>query len=212
MFIESIKLLDGYAYNLDLHQRRVDRTAEFFGISLTERPVLSEILNTGMFCPKTGLYKLRVEWGGGKTVVATVPYERRVIKKVALIEDDSLDYSFKFSDRSIFPLPSDYLSDEVIIVKGKMITDSTFSNLCFYDGKEWFTPEKPLLDGTKRRELTASGLIGPRHISVDDICKYTRISFINAMNGLEDMQYSFRFEDRGMSFPVVGVLYLYHSL
>ena len=49
--------------------------------------------------------------------------------------------------------------DDVIIVRNGLITDSSYANLIFFDGREWITPKVPLLEGTCRARLLASGKI-----------------------------------------------------
>ena len=56
--------------------------------------------------------------------------------------------------------------DEVVIVKNGFISDTTISNLAFFDGSEWHTPNTPLLKGTKRAELLDSGFLKEKTIKL----------------------------------------------
>ncbi|MBP7901686.1 MAG: aminotransferase class IV [Spirochaetes bacterium] len=71
--------------------------------------------------------------------------------------------------------------DEIIILKNGMVTDSSFSNLAFYDSGKWFTPETFLLNGIMRQKLLADNIIHEKKIAVNDMKKYEKISFINSM-------------------------------
>lgn len=62
-----------------------------------------------------------------------------------------------------------------------MVTDSSFSNLAFYDSGKWFTPETFLLNGIMRQKLLADNIIHEKKIAVNDMKKYEKISFINSM-------------------------------
>jgi 4-amino-4-deoxychorismate lyase len=82
-----------------------------------------------------------------------------------------------------------YLTDEgcdIIIIKNGLVTDTSFSNICFYDGTRWLTPAKPLLKGTMRAYLLSKNLIIEKDISVEIIKSYKKLRFINAFNGFEN--------------------------
>jgi 4-amino-4-deoxychorismate lyase len=59
------------------------------------------------------------------------------------------------------------------------------SNIIFFDGLSWVTPARPLLKGTCRERLLASGLILERDISVNDLSGFTGCKLINAMRDPE---------------------------
>ena len=77
--------------------------------------------------------------------------------------------------------------DEVIIVKDGYITDTSYTNLCFFDGTTWFTPDTPLLPGTMRQRLLDQGIIKEKSIPLSDLNKYQSISLINAMMDLGEL-------------------------
>ena len=78
---------------------------------------------------------------------------KREFKKLKIVEDNNIEYSFKSENREQLNSLKVDGYDEVIIVKSGFITDTTISNLAFFNGKEWHTPKNPLLKGTKRAEL-----------------------------------------------------------
>lgn len=192
LFLETLKLSDGAVSNLQYHQSRIEKTAVSFGADPSFLPVLTDILSY-IKLPSCGLYKIRLLWTlDGHFESEVSQYARRRIKTVRIIDAGKVSYMFKFADRSVLPLPSDYCCDEVIMAEEGMITDSTFSNLCFSsDGIKWYTPDTCLLDGTMRRSLLDSKAIESTPISVGDLVKYRKVAFINALNGISDMQYSY---------------------
>jgi 4-amino-4-deoxychorismate lyase len=77
--------------------------------------------------------------------------------------------------------------DDVIFYKNGILTDATYSNLVFFDGNTWFTPENYLLNGIKRKALLESGIITEKRILKDDIQYFQKIAFVNAMRDFEKM-------------------------
>lgn len=80
------------------------------------------------------------------------------------------------------------VDEELIIVKNGIITDTSYANLVFYNGKEWHTPSRPLLQGTKRQKLIDEGKIKEREIRVHDLKKFTKCSLINAMLDIGEIE------------------------
>ena len=66
-----------------------------------------------------------------------------------------------------------------------MITDSWASNLLFFDGKRWYTPDTPLLKGVQREYLLAAGQIFEKSIPLSEIAQYSKLRLINAMVDFE---------------------------
>ncbi|MEQ8809522.1 MAG: aminotransferase class IV, partial [Imperialibacter sp.] len=62
-----------------------------------------------------------------------------------------------------------------------LLTDCSYTNVCFWDGSKWHTPSEPLLAGTKRASLLEKGLISERKIVVNDIKYFESVTLINAM-------------------------------
>ena len=183
-FVETICIKDGKARNLRYHVERMNRTIDQFF------PDLAPVTVTGLLgdIPAIGgLQKARVVYSGqGITERTFAPYITRHIHSIATVVDDSINYTWKSTDRSMLVEQREKApwADEVIIVKDGCITDTSYTNLCFYDGHEWFTPDTPLLPGTMRQYLLDEGLIKERRIRIDDLGKYQQVSLINAMMAL----------------------------
>ena len=186
-FVETICIQDGKARNLRYHIDRMNRTIrQFFPhlTSVTEADLLPQIPQ------ESGLQKARVVYSAeGITERTFAPYALRTIQSIALVEDNDINYAWKSTDRTPLTRQREKAphADEVIIIKDGCVTDTSYTNLCFFDGHEWFTPDTPLLPGTMRQYLLEQGLIKPRHILATDIPHYQRVSLINAMMVLGDL-------------------------
>ena len=98
--------------------------------------------------------------------------------------DDSIDYSFKSLDRTRLNelLVQKGSSDDIIIVKNGLVTDTSFTNLAILSGNRWFTPPRhPLLAGTMRSFLLDKGIISKADITLHDLKNAQAVSLFNAM-------------------------------
>ncbi|MDW3210135.1 MAG: aminotransferase class IV [Reichenbachiella sp.] len=186
-FIESICCIDGELQLLELHQARVNRTF-FTNYGLLAKPIrLNRVIKQ---IPSKGKFKCRVEYDNEKVEVNFTPYQTPKISSLAIVEGGDVDYRFKYADRKAL----DHLyaqrngKDDVLIVKDGLISDSYFANVAFFDGEEWWTPEEPLLAGVQRQYLLDQRLIQTTKIRTSDINKYEKISMINAMIDLEEIE------------------------
>ena len=66
-------------------------------------------------------------------------------------------------------------------MKNGFITDTTFSNIVFYDGMQWITPDTYLLNGTQRQRLLREGRIVSREVRVGDLSRFITAKPINSM-------------------------------
>lgn len=186
-FIESICCIDGLVFNLEEHQKRINRTfAKFFN----DEPFLLSDLFTGL--PQLGKYKCRVIYNQTANSIEFVPYVHKKIDTLKIIHADDLDYDFKYFDRTgldkLFSKRKD--ADDIIIIKNGYITDSSYANLAFFDGNKWFTPSNPLLKGTKREKYLKESILVEKDILINDINKYEKVSLINAMLDLSEVEVS----------------------
>ena len=180
-FIESIKIEDRKIFLLDLHQKRVNETFAYFGKenSLDLAKIYEKMEQTD-----DGLYKLRIVYDLEKNYkTQLIPYAFPQIDKFKLVENNTLDYSFKFEDRKIFDkMKSTAKSEEIIIVKNNHITDSSYANLLFLKGKQWFTPSTFLLNGVQRQHLLKTKKIKETEITLQNLKEFSHFQIINALN------------------------------
>ncbi|MDP2453021.1 MULTISPECIES: aminotransferase class IV [unclassified Kaistella] len=184
-FFESIKVEDQEIFLLDQHQKRINETFSNFG---KEKPInLAEIF-TSLEHDEDGLYKFRISYDlTGKYRTQMIPYAMSEIANFQLVENNSYDYSFKFEDRKeLEKMKTLSKAAEIIIVKNNHITDSSYSNLIFKKGKDWFTPKTFLLNGVQRQHLLKTKKIKEAEITLQNLREYSHFQLINAMNELDD--------------------------
>ncbi len=180
-FVETIKAQNGQLRNLENHQWRVDRTFRKFYPGSKPFDLKSLIKLPGEFLQ--GTVKVRFLYNATDFEVQFAFYTPKTINCLKLVTCDNIDYSYKFTDRSVFArlLEKAAPCNEILIVKNGLITDTSFSNIAFFDGKNWFTPAGPLLPGTFRRKAIMQGLLKETHITPADLQRFTAFKLINAM-------------------------------
>ena len=185
--LESLKLKDGIVQNLNYHQRRLNHSMDELFQGSEKIDLLKEI-SVPENC-KSGIYKVRILYGPTIDKIEIEPYSFRSIQSLKVVHHQSIDYHLKYTDRQILQelFAQRANCDDVIIVKNGMVTDSFAANLLFFDGEKWFTPDSPLLKGTKRQFLIDNGTISEKEIREEDIRNYRKVGLINAMNDFEEM-------------------------
>jgi len=71
-----------------------------------------------------------------------------------------------------------------------LVTDSYYANIALFDGNNWYTPSRPLLEGTKRMKYLENGKLKRKDITVEDLKNFTKISLFNAMIPLGKIEIS----------------------
>lgn len=185
--IESIRLFDGKFSNLFYHEKRMNTSLN--KLFVVKKEYLLEELLAKQDVPMKGLYKCRIIYDTDNVMVEFLLYKAKQISSLKIIEAD-IDYEFKFEDRS--SINSLYANrdgcDNIIIVKNNFITDSSFSNLVFRKGNEWFTPNTFLLEGTMRQYFIDTRKIREDEIRLTDIQSFDGVKLINAMVGFESKE------------------------
>ena len=182
---ETICVKNGVIQNIGWHEKRYKTTFERFYSKPNEKSLLKDIVIPEEF--QNGLAKLRVLYDERDKKYEFERYVPKRIKILKLVEADSVTYELKFTDRSQL---NDLLNrkencDDVLIIKKGKITDSTFANIVFTDGRKWLTPSTPLLKGTCRERLLSEKSIWETDIPVKDIWQFIGFNLINAMNDLD---------------------------
>ena len=169
-FIETIRVEDGHPCLLSLHEERMNRTrAAFF----PEAPLasLADCFSEGM--AGAGVWKWRL-----------------VYDRLRLVSDDTIDYAYKRADRSALEacFARRGTADDVLIVRGGLLTDTSIANVALWDGRRWCTPARPLLQGVRRRALLKAGLMEERDIPADGLGRYSRIRLFNVLIGWGEVE------------------------
>lgn len=181
LLLETIKLEDGQIHNLHYHQNRCTKSRQIL-FNSSDVLELSSIINA----PKAGLYRCRILYGKTLHSIDYIPYIPKKIQTLRIIPSD-IDYSLKYANRDTLNalLESNKDVDEVIIEKNGYLSDTTISNIAFFDGEQWFTPKKPLLEGTMRAKLIDEGFLHTKDIKREDLYHYSQVALMNAMIGFK---------------------------
>lgn len=182
-FFETIRFQHGEFSLLDYHQERFDRTRfEKLGLKKSVN-ILSGVHEVPQ---DDDLYRFRLSYDQGSISSGFYKYELKAHQKVKIVPVGNFDYSYKSEDRSFFDqhlLNSQ--ADDVLFIKDGFLTDCTYSNLALFDGERWFTPEHKLLSGVKRQFLIDQNFLKVKPINVEEIAKFSKIAFLNAMRDFE---------------------------
>ncbi len=136
-----------------------------------------------------GVYKCRVLYDTEIRSVEFLPYVRRNVRSLRLVDvPQDFDYAYKYADRSTIEQLYRHRDkcDDILIVRDGLITDTSFSNIALYDGREWFTPARPLLRGVRVMQLLEQGGVQEADIRAGDLVCFQKALLLNAMLGFEE--------------------------
>ena len=187
-FVETIRIEGGKAMNLPLHEARMNVTRAHFAphaapISLQkwldDAPLSEERIKARVVYDVDGVCETTFQ-----------TYKRREIQWLRMVEDNDISYTFKSTDRHELDLLLALRAgcDEVVIVKNGLITDTSFTNVAFFDGHKWLTPAQPLLNGTMRQWLLQRGELMEAQITPASLASFQRIMLFNAMIGAHELE------------------------
>ena len=186
-FIESIKYKNGKLQNLPFHNDRFRKTRSAF-FSIYDNAKLEELITLPSNHDNTSLRKCRIIYGITIHKIEFIPYTIQQISSLKIVNADRALYSYKYADRSelerLFRQRKE--CDDILIVKNKLVSDSSYANILFLDGKEWITPSTPLLKGTQREFLIHKGIIREKEIAISDISRYKKFKLINALRSFDE--------------------------
>lgn len=191
LLLETLRAVDGEIEGLEFHlQRMIQSRQTLWG--LMDIPDLKGALeHSGVTCGP-GIWKIRVLYDRVIRRIESTPYKPLSYNKIALVDDNSLEYSYKWADRfalnQLQNRANSAGADTALIVRNGLITDFLSANAVFFDGVNWLSPSKPLLRGTRRHRLLLSGKILTADIAVEDLCGFHCISPINAMVDLGEIR------------------------
>ncbi|MCF8230980.1 MAG: aminotransferase class IV [Bacteroidales bacterium] len=184
--LETIKVKNKKLYNRPYHEARMNHSRKkLLGV---EEPLDLSLIRLPEDIHKNQVYKCRIVYSREIEEITFTEYYPKEIRSLQIVRDDHIDYSFKYLDRKhLENLKSrSKESEEIIIIKNGWVTDSTYSNLVFFDGDKWVTPSTPLLKGTKRACYLDRGIIREAPIRESDIFYFQKVCLINAMLDIED--------------------------
>ena len=181
-WVESVRIDDGRPLALAYHNRRMNQTREY----MCGRPDpldLSDIIRVPDQY-RRGAVKCRVLYRETVDAVEFHPYTPRRVTSLALAVDDTIDYTYKSTDRTrldeLFRRRGD--ADDILIVRQGLLTDSWAANIILedHDGR-WSTPRRPLLAGTRRERLIDAGRLREADLTADDLFTCRAVRLCNAL-------------------------------
>lgn len=181
--LESIRVENGMMMNQNYHQHRISESSKKLNLTPFD---LHKIEIPDNY--KNGMVKLRIVYSFDIESIKFEFYNMKKINSLKIIENDSIEYKYKFYDRSRL---NDLIHfkgncDDIIITKYGFLTDTSYSNIVFSKNGEYFTPNTPLLAGTMRQKLLDKKIINEISIKISDIDKFEYCKIINAMIKIED--------------------------
>lgn len=188
LFIETIKLQGRKLHNMSYHNARANQARhEVLGLlntlDLAQHVSIPDAIGRGVV-------KCRITFGNTVSAVEITPYRRKKIKTLKLIDGGDIEYNYKYADRSAINAlyAQRGMCDDILIVKNGFITDTSYANVAFFDGVDWYTPSTQLLKGTKRQQLLDEGLIKEAAIRPSDLPQFTECVVFNAMLDFDPAQ------------------------
>ena len=193
--LESIAIKDGELLNISYHEARFMRSYfELYG----HLPPFNLLDSLGIDIPAQGLFKLRVLYGETSKIVEKSPYSLQCISTLRCVDDPTVDYHLKYTDRGtlndLYAQRQD--CDDILIIKEGKITDTFAGNILFFDGKQWYTPDSPLLQGTQRAFLLAQKIVKTATIDLTQLKDYRQFMVINALRSF----------DLSLANPISGII------
>ena len=170
-FIETFMLRGGELIAGELHRERMLRTLREQGAD-TESAFLQNLLSSSPWREVEAYLT-------GQQLLPATTYRL------------TLEYSYKYADRSFFERIKAELADDeepLFVRPDGTITDTSFTNVLIETKAGYLTPTRPLLKGTQREGLLRAGLIA----EADDLtlstlrAKAKSILLINALLPLEE--------------------------
>jgi len=185
LFFETIRIEGRKIHNTKYHNHRLNETiAANFGIK-----TVYEIRDHITLPEDDRLYKCKLIYDTKIRSVTISPYHRKCYRSIRCIDAD-IAYPFKSTDRSaierLFEARGE--SDEILIVREGLLTDTSIANIALFDGLQWYTPATPLLPGTMRASLLESGLLKTADLTRTSLRKATKFALMNAMTGFYQLK------------------------
>ena len=191
--LETIRYENGRFHNLEIHRQRMNYARKsLFGLEneIDLGKVLQRVTKGRLTDANIGLFKCRVVYDSQIRDIRFLPYVLPQIRSLQMVESNDIDYTFKYEDRNVLNrlFARRGSADDILIVKNGLVTDTSFCNVLFFNGRQWLTPEQPLLRGTRRTALLEKEQIETAVIGAADLHYFTKVRLINALIRFEDRQ------------------------
>ncbi len=188
MLIETIKIKNQQFQNITYHNQRLNDARK----TLFQASDYWDIQKMISLPPLDAhaIYKCRLTYAEEIIKIEIEPYFIRPICSLKMVNDNKIDYAFKYADRNLLGQLYGQREDcdDILIIKNGMVTDTFYCNIAFFDGKDWFTPDVPLLEGTQRKYLLEAQVIKAKNIFEGEIYNFQAAKLFNAMMDWEEAQ------------------------
>jgi 4-amino-4-deoxychorismate lyase len=183
MFIETFRIANKQWPDFQHHNKRLNNTRQYFWPAAISLDLADVLRHATIEIPQEGICKGRITYGLAIEKIEIEPYTPRRIETLKIIEAPSLDYRFKYQDRTdlneLFAQRG--TADDVLITQQGYLTDTSYANIALWNGRRWHTPARPLLAGTARAWLLSKQILTEMPIKINDLPNYTHLRILNAM-------------------------------
>lgn len=187
-FLETILIFQNEIPLLPYHKKRMEKCLLYHYQKLPYwfGNIENELLKHST--EKNVKYKLKILYDMEAYKITCSEYQQKKFNAIQLVKNDTVSYAWKYRNRLVLEKIEKDVNDQCIalIVKNGLITDTTFSNIALWNGKEWHTPIQPLLKGTRRQFLIDNHIVIKKEITENDFKHYNKLSIINAMNDINE--------------------------
>jgi 4-amino-4-deoxychorismate lyase len=182
--LETIKIQDGIIQNIIYHNQRFNKTRRHFWPNSKAIDLYEFIKIPEQF--KFGTVRCRVLFNEEIEEIQFFEYIFKPINTLKIVSTE-INYDFKWENRTeINELVAQNPNfDDILMVKNGFITDTSYANIVLKKDNEFFTPKKPMLNGTKRQHLIDEDIIIEKNIKPSDLKKYSHFAIINTFNDLD---------------------------
>lgn len=181
LFFETICYEQGCFQQIELHNERFNRTRQqFFRL---QTPLQLEFYLSIPADLKDKTVKCTVTYGTDIVRIDYNLYQIRPVNSLQMVVNDTIEYAFKYADRtklnSLFNLR--HQSDDILIIKNGLITDTSYANIVFRKEGKWYSPSNPLLKGTRIDRYFREGRVAPALLRPSDLPLFSEARIVNAM-------------------------------
>ncbi len=159
------------------HQARFEKTRHQL-YQAHDTLVLSEYLQP----PSVGTYRVRIEYDTTIQKIEYLPYIPREIQHFACVES-SFSYAYKSCNREELHAAIVPNVDDVIFTCKGLLQDTSIANIALCIDGHWYTPKKPLLEGTTRARLLENGMLKAESLDMKSLQKAQKFAIMNALIG-----------------------------
>lgn len=180
-FVDAIQYSNGEFKRIAYHQKRAEAAVkEYYPLS-NVFSIMDYLRQLEL--PTTGIYKLRICYTDTIQSYECIPYKKREIKELHLVETHIKSRKYKLADRSDYTIANkfDLNNSDILFVRDGLLTDTSYANIALLKNGTWYTPRTPLIFGVNRASLLDQGIIVEKDILEKNIPHYEKIAIFNAM-------------------------------